>query len=69
MHTLYQNRIMAATFKNLQTPFKTVVTSKRMYKQSTKSFAVKKKISCIKEKKIFFGREDVKKISNFYCYT
>lgn len=43
MHTLYQNRIMAATFKNLQTPFKTVVTSKRMYKQSTKSFAVKKK--------------------------
>lgn len=40
MHTLYQNRIMAAIIKNMQTPFKTVVTSERMYKQPTKSFAV-----------------------------
>lgn len=56
MHTLYQNRIMAATFKNLQTPFKTVVTSKRMYKQSTKSFAVKKKnIMYKREKNIFWS--------------
>lgn len=55
LNVLYQNRIMAATFKNLQTPFKTVVTSKRMYKQSTKSFAVKKNIMYKRETNIFWS--------------